>query len=226
LPPIEFIPLAEEIGLMGPLSHWVLNAALQQCQEWQRAGIHLPVVVNISIRNLRDPQLPDTVAELLDTYGLPHDLLCLEFAERAVGEHFERAAPIIDQLRALGVSIGIDDFGTGCTSRADLERLAPDELKVDRSFVTNMIQDRHRAAVVQLAVELGHHLGVRVAAEGVSDEDTRALLARLGCDLAQGYHLARPMTAVDLLLWLARQPRAHRRRTAPPRRRPGARRRR
>src|SRR5439155_21318749 len=121
--------------------------------------------------------------------------LCLEIAENAVGEHLQRATGTLDRLRGLGVGIGIDDFGTGGTSHADLRRMPLDELKVDRSFVTNMFVDALDAAVVRLAIELGHRLGGRVVAEGVQDDRAKDPLAQLGCDLAQGVHRAPPMPA-------------------------------
>ena len=202
LPPAEFIPLAEETGLIGALCRWVLNAALRQSQVWRRTGVHLPIEVNLSARNLNDPQFPHAVAQILHAWGAPPASLRLEITERTVGEQLERASHTLGRLRTLGVGIGVDDFGTGTTSPASLELLGLDELKLDSSLVEDMVASDYKAEAVRQAIALGHRLGVPVVAEGVSDAVTRERLTAYGCDQAQGYYLAPPMTAVDLLRWL------------------------
>jgi EAL domain-containing protein (putative c-di-GMP-specific phosphodiesterase class I) len=203
--PGEFIPLAEEAGLIGPLCRWVLNAAVRQSQVWHRMGVRLPIEVNLSMRNLHDPQFPDTVARILETWGATPAALRLEIAEPATNEHLERASHTLGRLRTLGIGIGMDNFGTGGASLASLERLSLDEIKVDRSIVADMLVNQQSADAVRAAIELGHHLGLPVVAEGVSDEAIRDRLTSYGCDLAQGHYLARPMPAVELLGWLNRE---------------------
>jgi len=202
IPPDEFIPLAEATGLIKGLTERVLALALSQCCAWRRAGLRLPVSVNLSAWNLRDPRLVQTVAELLQAHDVPPAWLRLEMTESAIMADTERAVAVLSQLVALGVRVSVDDYGTGYSSLGYLKRLPVDELKIDKSFVRDMARDETDAAIVRSTVGLAHTLGLRVVAEGVEDEATWAQLAAMGCDAAQGYIISRPVTAHALGRWL------------------------
>jgi EAL domain-containing protein (putative c-di-GMP-specific phosphodiesterase class I) len=202
VPPSEFIPLAEQTGLIGPLAHWVLGAALQQCHAWRRAGLQLYVAVNISLANVRDPHLPDIIAQLLTTYDVPPSALRLEVTESTLMADVARAQEVLGRIAALDVGLSVDDFGTGYSSLAHLKRLPVDELKIDMSFVRHMAEDATDRAIVASTVALGHSLGLQVVAEGVEDRRTQQMLAGIGCDAAQGYYLSRPLPADAVAPWL------------------------
>jgi diguanylate cyclase (GGDEF)-like protein len=201
--PDDFIPLAEHTGLIGPLTRHVLDTAIAQARTWADAGRTLSVSVNLSARNLLDERLPGQVAELLAKHGVAAPLLELEVTESAIMTEPVRAQQLLEQLRALGVRISIDDFGVGYTSLGQLKTLPVDELKIDRSFVMSMIEDRSNAVIVHSVVDLGHNLGLTIVAEGVEDEAALTALAGFGCDVAQGYHISRPMTAAAFDAWSA-----------------------
>ena len=203
VPPDDFIPLAEHTGLIGPLTRYVLDGALGQIRAWADAGRPLQVAVNLSARNLLDERLPAMVAELLTVHGVPAALLELEVTESALMTEPGRAQRLLERLARLGVAISVDDFGAGYTSLGQLKDLPVRELKVDRSFVTTMTQDRSNALIVHSVVDLGHNLGLTIVAEGVETAQALTALAGVGCDVAQGYHLARPMP-VDT--WYAARP--------------------
>lgn len=205
VPPDEFIPLAEQTGLIAPLTQWVLETALEQCQRWRMAGHEITTAVNLSMWNLRDLTLPETIAALLHAYALPASCLCVELTESAMMTDMQRSLEVLNRLVALGVRTSIDDFGTGYSSLAYLKRLPVDELKLDRSFVQHMSVDRADAAIVRSTIALAHHLGLQVVAEGVEDEETWACLAECDCDLIQGYYLSRPIPAAELGQWLQRR---------------------
>ncbi|HEY7061869.1 MAG TPA: EAL domain-containing protein [Chloroflexota bacterium] len=198
IPPDQFIALAEQTGLIQALSQWVLNAALRQCQAWRAAGLHLPVAVNLSMRNLHDSQLPTTIADLLATWGVTPSWLTVELTESAVMADPGRAMEILSKLRHMGVRIAIDDFGTGYSSLGYLKRLPVQQIKIDKSFVMDMAADDNDLAIVRSTIDLGHNLGLTVVAEGVENETTWELLTRLGCDGAQGYYFSRPLPESDL----------------------------
>jgi diguanylate cyclase (GGDEF)-like protein/PAS domain S-box-containing protein len=203
VPPDQFVPLAEQGGLIKPLTRWVLNQALAQCELWAAEGRHLPVAVNLSARNLQDGQLVEDVATLLASHHLAPQLLELELTESAVMADPARATEILDVLEASGVTLAIDDFGTGYSSLAYLRRLPVTELKIDKSFVIGMAASGEEdTVIVRSTNELGHNLGLKVVAEGVEDERTLDQLRSFGCDAAQGYFIARPMAAADLGKWL------------------------
>ena len=206
LGPGEFIPLAERTGLIHPLTRWVLDAALRQAAEWHRAGHRLSVAVNVSTRCLLDPDLPDEVAERLDTWQVPAGSLVLEVTESAVMADPARALDVLGRLHAKGVGLALDDFGTGYSSMAYLKALPVDELKVDRSFVGEMVSSPSDTMIVRSTIDLGHNLGLRVVAEGVESQAAWRKLEALGCDTAQGYYLGRPMPATELEHWLGALP--------------------
>ena len=208
--PDTFIPLAEHTGLIGPLTRHVVSSALAQARVWADAGRPLPVSVsvNLSARNLLDERLPTQVAELLTLHGVPARLLELEVTESAIMTEPARAQRLLEALAALGVRLSIDDFGAGYTSLGQLKTLPITELKIDKSFVMTMTEDRSNALIVHSVVDLGHNLGLTLVAEGVETQQALGALSGLGCDVAQGYHLSRPATAAAFDLWRASRPAA------------------
>ena len=204
VPPMEFVPFAEKTRLIKPLTRWVLVSALQQSVAWQRAGHRIPVSVNISMRDLVDPEFPEMIATLVRAAQAPPSLLVLEITESLIMTEPERAIKTLSQLRELGVRLAVDDFGTGYSSLAYLHRLPINEIKIDKSFVAAMAGEANRANIVRASVELGHSLRLESVAEGVEDARTWDMLSALGCDLAQGYFISRPMVADQVLPWLAK----------------------
>jgi EAL domain-containing protein (putative c-di-GMP-specific phosphodiesterase class I) len=202
VPPLDFIPLAEETALIHPLTEWVIEEAARQCAQWHREGLNVTVAVNVSPRSLVHVDLVDSVIQALARHQLPASALHIEVTESAIIARPETARQVLAQLQALGVSISIDDFGAGYTSLAHLRRMPVEVLKIDRTFIGEMLQDRSDQAIVSSVIELGHRLGVRVVAEGVEDQETLNALTLLGCDIVQGYHISRPQTAADTTTWL------------------------
>jgi diguanylate cyclase (GGDEF)-like protein/PAS domain S-box-containing protein len=204
VPPMEFVPFAEKTRLIKPLTRWVLVSALRQAVVWQRAGHAIPVSVNISMRDLVDPEFPEMIATLLQAAQAPPSLLVLEITESLIMTEPERAINTLSRLSKLGVRLAVDDFGTGYSSLAYLHRLPVHEIKIDKSFVAAIAGEAKKANIVRASVELGHTLQLETVAEGVEDAATWDLLGALGCDLAQGYFISRPMRADRVLPWLAR----------------------
>jgi diguanylate cyclase (GGDEF)-like protein len=202
VPPDEFIPLAQKTGVIVPLTFFVLNEALRQCRTWKLEGLDLCVGVNLSARNLLDVHLPDTVGELLAKWEVSPSLLELEITESTILADPIRAMHVLSRLSDMGVRLAIDDFGTGYSSLAYLKRLPVDELKIDKSFVQGMEEDENDAVIVRSTIDLGRNLGLRVVAEGVETAEAWRRLAALGCDIAQGYYLSRPIPAAELAAWL------------------------
>jgi diguanylate cyclase len=202
IPPVEFIPVAESTGLINKLTAQVLDLALVQARTWLNEGREIPVAVNLSPRCLLDVQMLDRVRDLLARHRVPARLLRLEVTETAVMANPALAMDTLNGLHELGVRLSIDDYGTGYSSMAYLKRLPVDELKVDRSFVLNMTSSDNDAVLVRSATDLGHNLGLTVVAEGVEGPEHVAALRELGCDIAQGYHFARPMPPDQLGQWL------------------------
>jgi diguanylate cyclase (GGDEF)-like protein len=201
--PDEFIPLVEQTVLLRPLTMFVLNEALRQWREWKIIGVDAQVAVNLSARNLLDQLLPDQVAEALARHGVPPAALSLELTESFLMSDPTRSIEVMDRLARVGVELSIDDFGTGYSSLSYLRRLPIDEIKIDRSFVTNMQDSAGDAMIVRATVDLGRNLGLRVVAEGVETAPVWDQLRSLGCDVAQGYFLSRPMPAGEATRWLA-----------------------
>jgi diguanylate cyclase len=201
VPPNDFIPMAEHTGLIGPLTLCVLNQALLQTKAWFAAGPVMPVSVNISARNLHDDDFANKLADLLQQHAVPAHLLELELTESAVMLEPDRAKRILHQLHGLGIRIAIDDFGAGYTSLAQLRDLPISDLKIDKSFVLSMHNNHDDAHIVRSMIELGHSLNMQVVAEGVETADTASLLTGYGCDMAQGYHLCRPVSPQALMSW-------------------------
>ena len=190
--PAEFIPLAEQTGLIEPLTWYVLDTSLAQVRRWGDQDRRIPVAVNLSARLLWDPDLPHQVRDRLQRAGLPGDALELEVTESAVMANTGEAMRILTQLRQIGVRVSVDDFGTGHSSLAYLRQLPVDHLKIDRSFVRDIAVNPRDASIVRSVIDLGHTLGLELIAEGVEDAETRDLLVELGCDQGQGFFLGRP----------------------------------
>lgn len=201
--PDEFIPLAEPTGLMGPLTNSVLTDALQQCQVWNDAGLELKIAVNVSVRNLYDEQFPRTVERLLHRFNVAPGTLTLEITESTMMADPRRPLATLSHLNMSGVRLAIDDFGTGYSSLAYLKRLPVTEIKIDRSFVMNMIDDKENAAIVYSTIKLARDLGIEVVAEGVEHEDAWNVLAAHGCHRAQGYYLSPALPPEGFVSWLA-----------------------
>ena len=204
--PDEFIPVAQGTSLIGPLTLHVIDEALRQCQLWRKAGHELSVAVNVSSRNLIDVDFPDDVAALLTKWGLPAEVLELEITETAIVADLFRAKVVLERLGAIGLRLSVDDFGTGYSSLAYLKRLPINELKIDRSFITNMTTSEDDAVIVRSIIDLGRNLGLDVVAEGVESAEVWECLERLGCDIAQGYYMSRPIPPDEITSWLERLP--------------------
>ncbi len=202
IPPDQFIPLAEQTGLIKPLTIWVLEEAIRQCVDWLQRGIQLSVSVNLSAWDLRENDLPDKIAAMLEHHGLPARYLCVEVTESAVITEIERAVEILKRICNLGIKVAVDDFGTGYSSLAYLKHLPIHELKIDCLFVKEMLHNRIDATIVQSTVSMGRNLGLRVVAEGIEDLETANQLTDYGCDIAQGYYWSRPIPAPELEHWL------------------------
>ncbi|HBC56253.1 MAG TPA: hypothetical protein DCZ03_03735 [Gammaproteobacteria bacterium] len=199
--PDIFIPAAERNEIILPLTAWVLDQALSDCRQWREAGLDLKVSVNLSARNLQDTTLPKEIGALLKKHQVSSENLKLEITESSLLTDPARAKRVARALDNMGISLSIDDFGTGFFSLANLKQLPVDELKIDRSFVSQMHQQSDDAAIVRSTIELAHNLGLNVVAEGVENQHCWDQLAELKCDSAQGFFMAPPMAAEDLLNW-------------------------
>jgi EAL domain-containing protein (putative c-di-GMP-specific phosphodiesterase class I) len=217
VPPDDFIPLAEQTGLIKPLTLYVIAAALEQCRSWQLEGLNLPIAVNLSTRTLRDLDFPVHVERLLDDAGLDGSALQFEITESAMIADPARTKVILDKLASLGIRLSIDDFGTGYSSLAYLKRLPVNEIKIDRSFVMHMDVDDNDATIVRSTIELARNLGLDIVAEGVESERIRQQLEGLECTIAQGYYLTRPVPAPAFREWLGRYEEARTERRSPAR---------
>jgi EAL domain-containing protein (putative c-di-GMP-specific phosphodiesterase class I) len=202
--PDAFLPLAEQAGLMGPLTDTVLDTVLAQAADWRDAGLALAVAVNLSATNLLDAALPGRVTDLLRQHRYDPAMLVLEITEDVLMADPHRAHEVLVRLRALGVGIAIDDYGTGYSSLKYLRTLPVTELKLDRAFIDGVSRDPRDEAIVRTTVDLAHSLGIVMVAEGVETAEDWACLERLGCDVAQGYYLSRPLPAAEVTQWVAR----------------------
>jgi len=201
--PVEFIPLAEESGLIVSIGAWVLAEALRQLADWRDDGLDVPrVAVNLSPRQFEDPGLLEQVRSALDDAGLAEGSLELEVTESAALQDPERALAVMLGLRELGVVLALDDFGTGYSNLSQLKRLPIAVLKIDQIFVRNIVRDAGDAAIVRAVVALAHGFGMKVVAEGVETQGQVVKLAQLGCDACQGYHYGAPMGANAIWGWM------------------------
>lgn len=208
-PPASFVPLAEETGLIRPLTTWVLNEALRQCALWRSKGMNVRVAVNLSARSLHDADLVTTVDSALKRWDVPAASLALEITESAIIVDPHRVMQPLAELHAMGVRFAIDDFGTGYSSLSYLQRLPIDQIKVDRSFVMDMTTNGENAVIVRSILDLAHSLGMEVVAEGVETSTIRDTLEEMGCDLIQGYHVCRPVDAEGYTKWYRHASRVH-----------------
>ena len=202
--PDEFIKLAESSGLITPLTYWVLDAALRQSYAWREHGLQQPLSVNLSARDLRDPRLLDRIGGALATWGARPGWIEFELTESALMEDPAGALDTLTRLKGLDVSLTIDDYGTGYSSLSYLRRLPVDAIKIDRSFVSDMMSNKDSATIVRSTIELAHNLDLTVIAEGVEDQRTFDELAALGCDMAQGFCISRPIPMDEFRAWEAR----------------------
>lgn len=202
------IKTAEKTSLIRQLTQWVLQNAIQQMARWRQKGMTLPVAVNLSTWNLSHSDIDEMIKALLREYATPPEQLELEITENAMMKNPERAHQILDRIHALGVKLTVDDYGTGFSSLAYLKTMPVDQIKIDRSFVSDMLDDENDAVIVRSTIDLAHNLGMKVVAEGVSSSEIWDLLEILGCDAAQGYFIAHPMPAENLERWLVSRSRA------------------
>lgn len=202
--PADFIPLAEQAGLINRLTHWMLEQVLAQVAEWRESGLDVDASVNISAHDLLDEHLPELTGKLLERHRLPAEALTLEITESAVMRDTASARAVMERLQRRGVRLSIDDFGTGHSSLAQLKGLPVDELKIDKSFVLNLDEDAEDAVIVRSTVELAHNMGLAVTAEGVESETSLELLRAYGCDVVQGFYLSRPLDPERATRWLER----------------------
>jgi len=199
--PAEFIPLAEQTGLIHELGMWVLEHAIEQIALWQRDGIDISIAVNISARNLLDVDLCQKIETFLSTYNVDKSKLTLELTESMLMEHPEASMNMLKKLDAADFHMSIDDYGTGYSSLSYLQQVPAKELKIDQAFIRNMTSNRNDALIVHSTIELAHDFGMTVVAEGVENVETYNRLAELGCDKIQGYYINRPLSANDFADW-------------------------
>jgi diguanylate cyclase (GGDEF)-like protein len=207
--PSEFVPLAEHTGLIRPLTSHVLRVAAAQAAHWRQKGRPLVVAVNLSARSLHDGAILQEVATVLKETGLPPSLLRLEITESSIMAHPARARTVLEELSDMGVRLSIDDFGTGYSSLAYLNELPVSEVKIDRSFVTNVLDREGDQVIVRSIIDLGRNLGLTSVAEGVETAAALQWLRSVGCDQAQGFHIARPMTPGALDEWVESRQHCH-----------------
>jgi diguanylate cyclase (GGDEF)-like protein len=202
LSPDEFLPIAEQAGLMRQVTHTVFEQALAQARSWRNTGLDLTVAVNVSGRDLVDSRFADDIGRWLAEYGVDPSRLQVEITEGTILSERVRAQSVLTRLKALAATIAVDDFGTGYSSLGQLRSLPVDVLKIDKSFVLNMETEPGDAAIVRTTIDLAHSLGLTTVAEGVETEEAALQLAALRCDVVQGYAISRPLPAADLTAWL------------------------
>ncbi|WP_113907408.1 putative bifunctional diguanylate cyclase/phosphodiesterase [Aliidiomarina celeris] len=201
--PVEFIPLAEQSGVVNGITHWVLKKAIQQLVYWHEQGMKIAMSVNLSATDLNDSDLFAVVESQVNKAKLAPNYLTLEVTESAVMENPEQSIALLQRFKNAGYAIAIDDYGTGYSSLAQLRNLPADELKIDRAFVMNLSSDSTDQTIVESTIQMAHQLGLRVVAEGVETEEVWQALANYGCDLLQGYYIAKPMSESDFSRWFA-----------------------
>jgi EAL domain-containing protein (putative c-di-GMP-specific phosphodiesterase class I) len=204
--PVDFIPLAEETGLIGAIGEFVLRRAASQAREWQQQGLgDIRVSVNVSVHQLRQGNLTTLVRRVLEETGLPAHLLELELTESQLLDNVESVLHTLNQLRELGVKLAIDDFGTGYSSLSYLKRLPVDYLKIDRTFVRDLTEDGEDAAITRAIIAMAHSLELKVVAEGVEEQQQLDFLKSQGCDEIQGFLISRPIEAIQFASLLREQ---------------------
>jgi diguanylate cyclase (GGDEF)-like protein len=200
--PDEFIPMAERTRTIKPLSLWVLKRAFQHCAAWHKQGVDIKISVNLSAKDLLDPSLPDTIAGVTASTSVKPEWIIFEITESAIMTDPEGALITVDRLSNMGFELAVDDFGTGYSSLAYLKKMPLTELKIDKSFVEDIQSSENDAVIVKATINLAHNLGLQVTAEGVENEEVLNMLKGYGCDIVQGYHLAKPLSVADFNDWL------------------------
>lgn len=204
--PDDFVPLVENSGNISHLTHWVLNEAIAELGRWIANGYKLNLSVNISVLDLLHSDFPVYLAHLLKRDAVPAESLCLEITESSIMKETELGMIMLQRLKSMGILLSIDDFGTGFSSLSQLKKLPFDELKIDKSFILNLDKNEDDHVIVHSTIELGHNMGLKVVAEGVENDEAKRLLTELGCDMIQGYVLAKPMPLSDFSRWLSTYP--------------------
>jgi EAL domain-containing protein (putative c-di-GMP-specific phosphodiesterase class I) len=202
----EFIMLVEQAGMITPLTTWVLEAAFRQSHAWQQNGLEQSLAINLSAHDLYDSGLVDRISGLISTWGIDPQRIQFELTESALMADPAGAVETLTRLKRLDVDLFVDDYGTGYSSLSYLQKLPVDGLKIDQTFVTPMATSGDSATIVSSTIELGHNLGLQVVAEGVESDAVWALLAELGCDIAQGYLISKPMPAQQYKAWQRARP--------------------
>lgn len=200
--PDQFIPFAEQTGAISEITLWMIRAAANQCAEWRKLNMNITIAVNLSARDLIDHDMPNKMMAILEEFALDRDSLTLEITESSIMDDTKRALLTLNNFSQLGIRLAIDDFGTGHSSLAYLKSLPIQDLKIDKSFVMNMIENQNDRIIVQSTIALGHNLGLKVIAEGVENASLYETLQQMGCDYAQGYFISKPMKATDFTDWL------------------------
>ena len=204
--PLEFIPLAEETGLILPIGTWVLRIACAQAMAWQEMGFGpLSMAVNLSARQFEQPNFLKTIHDTLTEIGLEPCLLEVELTESTVMHHVEQAISVLSELKKLGVRVSIDDFGTGYSSLSYLKRFPIDTLKVDKSFIADITNAADDGAIASAIIEMGHMLKLKLIAEGVENTEQLAFLRARNCTTVQGFYFSKPLPALDVTMMLEEQ---------------------
>ncbi len=201
IPPNEFIPLAELTGLIEELTVWVFKNAFRQGAIWHKENMNFGIAVNVSTLSLLNPKFPEVLTDLLTTFDFPAESLFMEITETSIMADPERSLAILDRIHRKGINISIDDFGTGYSSLAYLKKLPVSELKIDKSFVVDMLTNESDATIVNATIQLGHNLGLKVVAEGVENQPTFDALKSMGCDLQQGNFIGNPIPPESIATW-------------------------
>lgn len=203
--PELIIETAEHTGLINDLTYWIIENAVCECAQCKDKGFNFNLAINLSVHNLRDNKLYIKLNNALQKYHLPNQFLTLEVTESAMMTNPEQSIEVLNVLSENGIRISVDDFGTGFSSLAYLKQLPVSELKIDKSFVIDMKQDKNDEVIVRSTIELGHNLGLKVVAEGVEEQENWDMLKNMNCDFAQGYFMSRPLSTVDFENWLKKQ---------------------
>ncbi|MDH3514346.1 MAG: EAL domain-containing protein, partial [Gammaproteobacteria bacterium] len=206
VPPDVFIPVAEQTNLMLPFTLWSLNLAARQFGEFSRLSRNFSVAVNLSAKVLYDADVVDLINRTIKIWGIRPEQLVLEVTESAMMVDPKSSLETLSRFHDIGVKLSIDDFGTGYSSLAYVKKMPVNELKIDKSFVMNMDKDKGDAMIVRTVIDMAHNFEIAVTAEGVESQEILEQLAELGCDCAQGFHMAKPMPAADLMKWLQDSP--------------------
>jgi diguanylate cyclase len=204
--PNDFIPLAERTGLHKPLFFWVIKTAMAQAEQWHKNNLKIGFSVNLSPATLLDADLPDVITGLLASSPLPAGCITFEITEGSIIKDPERALEILLRLSKMGINISIDDFGTGYSSLAYLKKMPATELKIDQSFVQDMLKNENDAVIVRSTIDLAHNMGLKVVAEGVEEKEIAARLKLLGCDIIQGFYYSKPLSVHDCADWIRSYP--------------------